>query len=157
MFHRLRPLLLLGIGCGVGCASSGVVPAALTGAPRPGAPMPSDASPVAVVHRGGDLCSHSVRRGGVEYNFDVACGASTILYVQTLDRAFRSPEGLSIGEPLRKALAIPGSIMLKDQGCGVLLPSGWVAHSNQERQPPCNGLLETPIIYFDSRAGDGGA
>ena len=107
------------------------------------------------VHRGGDLCSGSVKVRGIEYNFDVECGKTTIVYVQTLDLAFVTTNGLKIGARLRDAINAGGRVTPTGE-CGVILPSGWIARPDpgvDTRGPvrvPCEDLLDARIAYFDT-------
>src|SRR3954466_12426917 len=94
--------------------------------PWPGQKVPRGASVIAVVHRGGDLCSRTITVDKIEYNFDTACGANVIFYVQTLDKKFLSPEGLRVGRTLREAVNAGGTVRENEKNgdCGVALPSG---------------------------------
>jgi hypothetical protein len=118
-------------------------------------PTPTHASHVFTVHRGGDLCSGSVRVRGVDFNFDVWCGQNKIVYVQTLDPKFVTKEGLRIGTPLRDAVAIGGNLLAAGE-CGVVLRSGWIARpaiGADARGPvplSCSELLDGDIRYFDT-------
>jgi hypothetical protein len=110
---------------------------------------------VAFVHRGGDLCSHSVTVNNVEYNFDTACGGDVVLYVQTVDKRFISPEGITIGWTLREAVMAGGTVR-EGKDCGVTLPSQWIArppmgvNARGTTVVPCSQLLDEEVVYFDS-------
>jgi hypothetical protein len=123
-------------------------------APRPGDGVPSNASHVFSVHRGGDLCAGSVIVRTVEYNFDVECGHNTIVYVQTLDPHFVAPEGVKIRDSLRAAVSRGGTLLATEE-CGVKLPSGWIARppmgavTRGSSRTSCAELLDEEIAYFD--------
>jgi hypothetical protein len=110
---------------------------------------------VAFVHKGDDRCSHSVTISNVEYNFDTACGGNVVLYVQTLDKRFVSPEGITIGWTLREAVMLGGTVREGD-GCGVTLPSQWIArpprgvNARGTTVVPCSQLLDEEVVYFDT-------
>jgi hypothetical protein len=110
---------------------------------------------VAFAHKGGDLCSHSVTVSNVEYNFDTACDGDVVLYVQTLDKRFISPEGISIGWTLREAVMAGGTVR-EGNDCGVTLPSHWIArppmgvNTRGTKVVPCSELLDEEIVYFDT-------
>jgi len=149
-----RSLLVISfLACNAACVtphrhSPGVIP-------WPGLKAPQSASTISIVHRGGDLCSRWVTVNDVEYNFDTACGGNTVLYVQTLDRKFVSPEGLTIGRSLREAVSAGGTLR-EGNDCGVTLPSGWIARPQMGRTTqgstvtPCSEVLEDEISYFDT-------
>ena len=121
--------------------------------PRLGAPMPIGSSMIAVVHKGRLLCSHWIQAGGVKYDFDVECGSVIVVYVNTYDSRFRTSEGIAIGDRLGKALSIEGSrLEIEGSGCGVLLPSGWLARSARslDQAGSCDGLLDDSIAFFDT-------
>jgi hypothetical protein len=150
MLKRVAIFLLV---FNVACATphrrlSGVIP-------WPGQEAPRSANIVSVVHGGRDLCSRSVTVNDVEYNFDTACGGNVVLYAQTLDKKFVSPEGLSIGRALREAVGAGGTLR-EDNDCGVTLPSGWIARPQMGRTTqgstvtPCSEVLEDEISYFDT-------
>jgi hypothetical protein len=122
--------------------------------PRLGESMPAGASVVAVEHKGRQLCTHWIRAGGVRYNFDVSCGASIVVYVQTDDPHFRTPEGIAVGDLFRKARSINGSMMdVIDGTCGIALPSGWIARLGlaTETKSSCKERAGEPIGFFDTR------
>jgi hypothetical protein len=108
-----------------------------------------------MVHRGRDLCARWVTVNKVEYNFDTACGGNTVLYAQTLDKKFVSPEGLTIGRTLREAVNAGGTLR-EGNDCGVTLPSGWIARPQMGRTTrgstvtPCSEVLDDEISYFDT-------
>jgi hypothetical protein len=145
----LTTLLTLNLACAT--PGSGPVP-------WPGQKVPRGASVVAVVHRGGDLCSRTITVNKIQYNFDTACGANVILYVQTLDKKFLSPEGLRVGRTLREAVNAGGTVREdeKNGDCGVALPSGWIARPQLGRTTqgktvtPCSEILDDKITYFDA-------
>jgi hypothetical protein len=111
---------------------------------------------IAVVHRGGDLCSRTITVNKIEYNFDTACGANVILYVQASDKKFISPEGLAVGRTLREAVKAGGAVSEEDGDCGVTLPSGWIARPQMGRTTQgitvtsCSEILDDAIAYFDT-------
>jgi hypothetical protein len=123
--------------------------------PWPGQEAPRSANMLSVVHGGRDLCSRSVTVNDVEYNFDTACGGNVVLYAQTLDKKFVSPEGLTIGRTLRDAVSAGGTLR-EDNDCGVTLPSGWIARPQMGRTTrgstvtPCSEVLNDEISYFDT-------
>ena len=123
--------------------------------PWPGQEAPRTASTISIVHRGRDLCSRSVTIKDIEYNFDTACSGNTVLYVQTLDKKFISPEGLTIGRTLREAVSVGGALC-ESSDCGVTLPSGWIARPQMGRATrgstvqPCSEILDDEISYFDT-------
>jgi hypothetical protein len=110
----------------------------------PGRSLPSDASAIGMIHRGGDFCAHSVVRGGVTFSVDVVCGATTIVYLQTQDRGFRTPEGLVVGGNLARARSI--SRFDSEDHCAIKLSSGWVAKAS--RTNAATGCAQT-IEYFE--------
>lgn len=126
--------------------------------PVPGAPIPRGAAPLFVAHKGGQLCAGSIDVNRVRFNFDVRCGENIILYVQTLDPGFVTSGGLRVGATVAQAVKAGGRLLDGDSGnCGVLLPSGWIAHpgigsrgSSATRQS-CRELLNESIVYFDRR------
>jgi hypothetical protein len=124
--------------------------------PWPGQKVPRGASTLAFVHRGGDLCSRTITVNKIEYNFDTACGANVILYVQTSDKKFISPEGLAVGRTLREAVNAGGTVLEEGEDCGVTLPSGWIARPRLGRTTqgqtvtPCSEILDDAIAYFDT-------
>lgn len=139
---RLIALLLF-----VGCRSGAI--------PEPGQPIPSGASALFEVHKGGELCSGSVRARGIRFNFDVHCGDNKVIYVQTMDPKFVTTGGLSVGATLGDAVEA-GGILLQNDRCGVLLPSGWTARpeigvsSQSAGTQGCGGDLRNQhIAYFD--------
>jgi hypothetical protein len=151
----------------VGCRSSSPAPAEVTRrVPWPGQPMPKSASQISWVHASGRLCGHDLKVAGIRFNLDVEWGHNTVVYLQTLDPRFRTPEGLSLSNRLRDALAAGGTLA-PGEGCGVLLPSGWVArslspvvdsHGNYLINPPCSDqLLDAPIEFFDASLPEGDA
>jgi len=123
--------------------------------PWPGQEAPQSASILSVVHRGRDLCTRSVAVNNVEYNFDTTCGGNIVLYAQTLDKKFISPEGLTIGSTLREAVSAGGTLR-EGNDCGVTLPSGWIARPQMGRttrgstRTPCSEVLDDAISYFDT-------
>lgn len=123
--------------------------------PWPGQEAPHSASIISVVHRGRDLCARSVTVNDVKYNFDTACGGNVILYTQTLDKKFVSPEGLTIGRTLREAVSAGGTLR-EGNDCGVTLRSGWIARPQIGRTTqgsaatPCSEVLDDEISYFDT-------
>ena len=126
--------------------------------PRPGVHIPAGASEMATIHAGGRLCTHWIEVAGVKYNFDVECGKSTVVYVQTKDPRFRTPEGISVGQALRDAASTPDAAFKRiDDRCGVQLLSGWVARVAPVIEPrhTCEILLDEPISYFDDTTGPG--
>jgi hypothetical protein len=131
-------------------------------APRPGQLLPPETDPVELVHRGGELCSHELVLQGVKFNLDVECGRNVILYVQTFDPMFVTPEGLSMGATLRDAVGEGGSLLAGDE-CGVLLPSGWIARPRTDPtagnpgRAGCVGILDAEVGYFDTEFIGGGA
>lgn len=157
MLYRVGLSFLLSIfSLNVACAtarrqSSGQVP-------WPGREAPREASSIATTHRGGDLCTRWVSVNHVKYNFDTACGGNIVLYVQTLDKNFRSPEGLAIGRTLREAVGAGGTVRedRSDHDCGVTLPSGWIArpemglNTRSTTVTPCTQLLDEKIESFDT-------
>jgi hypothetical protein len=108
-----------------------------------------------MVHKGRDLCSRWVTVNKVEDNFDTACDGNTVLYAQTLDKNFVSPEGLSIGRTLRQAVSAGGTLR-EGNDCGVTLPSGWIARPQMGRTTrgstvtPCSEALDDEISYFET-------
>jgi len=123
--------------------------------PRVGAPMPAGASATGIVHKGRLLCNHEVEAGGVQYCFDVVCATSIVVYVQTRDPRFKSPEGIVIGFPLERAMAVPhASPGMIDGSWGVSLPSGWIARPRAEFEAAdefCNDLRSESVEFFDTR------
>lgn len=123
--------------------------------PWPGQKAPPISRSVAFVHKGVDLCSHSVTVNNVEYNFDTACGGDVVLYVQTVDKRFISPEGITIGWTLREAVKA-GGILRTGNDCGVTLPSQWIArppmgvNTRGTKVVPCSELLDEEVVYFDT-------
>ena len=93
----------------------------------PGRKPPQDArvSPVTSVHRG-NFCAQHVEYRGHSFSIDRPCGQRTITYVQTFDRSFATPEGVSVGDSVAEAASAGG--VLDSSTCIVSLPSGWVAH-----------------------------
>jgi len=119
--------------------------------------MPAGASGTGIVHSGRGLCSHTVEVSKVEYNFDVRCGQTTVVYVQTMDGDFQTPEGVSIGQLLRDALKTNRASLERIDGqCGVALSSGWIARAAPAttRGSECDSLLDEPISYFDTPSLD---
>jgi len=149
-----RHLLVIAfLACNAACVSPyrqspGVIP-------WPGQEAPRSASTISIVHRGRDLCSRSVTVNNVEYNFDTACGGNAVLYAQTMDEKFVSPEGLTIGRTLREAVSAGGTLR-EGNDCGVTLPSGWIARPQMGRTTrdstvtPCSEVLDDEISYFDT-------
>jgi hypothetical protein len=117
--------------------------------------IPKDADPLRIAHKGGLLCSQHIAINGVDYSFDSECDGDRVVYIQTLDSRFRTPEGIGVGVPLGEALKIRGSKLLKDDvnSCGVILKSGWIARVNlsSEEEMKCVRHLDTPIVYFESK------
>jgi hypothetical protein len=142
----LTTVLTLNLACAI--PRSGPVP-------WPGQKVPRAASVLVSVHKGGELCSRTITVNKIEYNFDTACGANVILYVQTLDRKFVSPEGLAVGRALREAVKAGGTVR-EDSDCGVTLHSGWIARPSMGRTTrgtavtPCSEILDDEIGYFDT-------
>ncbi|MEA2603916.1 MAG: hypothetical protein QOF89_4908 [Acidobacteriota bacterium] len=123
--------------------------------PWPGQKAPPFSRKAAFVRKGDDLCSHSVTVSNIEYNFDTSCDGNVVLYVQTFDKQFISPEGISIGWTLREAV-MAGGILRTGKDCGVNLPSHWIARPPVRVNPqgtavePCSQLLDEEIVYFDT-------
>lgn len=119
---------------------------------RVGFPMPPGSSSVAVVHKGGTLCSHWVESHGVKYSFDVQCGSTAVVFVETSDPKFRSPEGIAVGDKLSKALSVVGSTVgVFDESCGVSLRSGWIARSaSPSTRDDCADVLNDLIERFET-------
>lgn len=117
-------------------------------------PSPRGASTLFEVHKGGELCSGSIKVRGVRFNFDVRCGDNKVVYVQTLDPNFVTTDGLRVGATLA-ATVEAGGVLLENERCGVLLPSGWTARpeidlSSQLPAPEgCGDPRNQHIAYFD--------
>lgn len=155
------PLLSLALCALHGCAAAGSYgnrATAVSSVPQPGATMPMGASSTGLIHSGRRLCAYSTEVSDVKYDFDVRCGETVVVYVQTRDGDFRTPEGISTGHSLRDALTATGSSLEEIGGeCGVLLSSGWIARPEPElrTEAACDALLEESIVYFDTRPFDG--
>ena len=118
--------------------------------------MPDTSSEFGWAHKGRVLCGHWDKASGIEYQFDVVCGTSVVVFVKTEDPRFRSPEGFAIGDSLADAVATPGaSLRPIEDSCGVVLPSGWIARPASriavERDEECTELLAGGIAYFETR------
>lgn len=123
------------------CASAGRVP-------KPGDRLPPNASPVAVVHRGGDLCIHGVMANGIRFSVDVECGREVIVFVQTEDEKFVTPEGVRVGQTLRDAVRAGGQVAADDGECRVKLPSGWDARPSPGSETKCGERLGEVIRFL---------
>lgn len=123
-------------------------------APRLGALMPAGSSTLAVVHKGRRLCAHQIEVARVRYSFDVECGSTIVVHAQTADPRFQAPEGLAIGDSLgRAAAAEGGKLGIFGGGCGVSLPSGWIARAGPgpgDGEEACKALLSEPIERFET-------
>lgn len=157
MLNGSLPKHLLLAACIVATACFSVIgerEAARGSEPSLGSPAPEGSSALSIAHKGGELCSRFVVANGVEYNFDVECGKNTVLYIQTLDPKFSTPEGLAVGMKVEDALRAGGKLTSAD-GCGVRLPSDWIARPPLEigtfgkMRVPCDALVDEPIQYFD--------
>jgi len=71
--------------------------------------------------------ARDIRIQNINYRFGFWQGASTLVFIQSNDPNFVSPEGLSIGTPLEKVLQLGVSNPRLDPGCAYVteLPSGW--------------------------------
>jgi hypothetical protein len=118
-----------------------------------GSPIPKSANALGIAHKGGLLCMQSISINGVNFNFDSECGRNRVVYIQTLDARFFTPEGIGIGVSLGNALKLQGSRLLQDDynSCGVVLRSGWIAHPNLSPEEKCVHHLDAPITSFDSK------
>ena len=131
--------------------------------PTPGQPVPFGGKPQLYwVHRGGDFCAYSVVFNDVRYSIDVSCqNQDVVLYVQTNDPDFRSPEGLSTKSDIQAALDNGGTLLLGTE-CEVLLPSGWTARPDIDlpqyanKIEECSKVLGERIEYFDKHISEGG-
>ena len=95
----------------------------------------------------------SISVNGIEFSFDSECGRNRVVYIQTNDKRFRTPEGIGVGVSLANALKLKGSRLLKDDydSCGVVLRSGWIARPNLSPGGECFNHLDAPIAYFGSK------
>jgi hypothetical protein len=118
-----------------------------------GRPIPKSANPLGIAHKGGLLCMQSISVNGVEFSFDSECGRNRVVYIQTDDAQFRTPEGIGVGVSLANALKLKGSRIFKDEydSCGVVLKSGWIARPNLSPEDKCVNNLNAPIAYFNSK------
>jgi hypothetical protein len=128
----------------------------LSRAPRPGDPLPERRGGwIFSAHRGGDFCAATFAAGGINYSIDIECGKSTIIYVQTRDPKFMTPEHLSVGQTLGGAIAKGGRFVEGDSHCVVLLPSGWRGSTFDVKTDkdgyliPCQQRLDDEIDFFD--------
>jgi hypothetical protein len=151
--HKRLPLLIYLLALNMACTTA--YRKSLKPIPWPGQKAPPMAHAVAFAPKGGDLCSHSVTVSNVEYNFDTACGGNVVLYVQTFDKRFVSPEGITIGWTLREAVMAGGTVR-EGKDCGVTLPSQWIArppmgvNARGTAVVPCSQLLDEEVVYFDT-------
>jgi hypothetical protein len=131
--------------------------------PTPGQPVSVGGQPELYwVHRV-DLCAFSVVFNDVQYSIDVSCqNKDIVLYVQTSDKKFRSPEGLSTASNMRVALDVGGTLLLGNK-CEVRLPSGWTAHPNidmpqyAKTAEECSVALDKSIQYFNKHTNKEGS
>lgn len=140
--------------CSEGCSGLAARNPSARVEPTIGAPMPVGSSTAGVVHKGGLLCRHTVEARNVNYEFDAVCKTSIVVYLQTRDLRFRTPEGVAIGSSLGDALKIPNAKLgMIDHDCGVALPSGWVARPQAGTEPDhesCSDLVSEPIAFFNT-------
>ncbi len=150
-----RTLVLFGIAliCNACLPFSRSIRSVSVGPLALGGPIPRSANPLGITHKGGLLCSQAISISGIDFNFDSECGHDRVVYIQTHDARFRTPEGISVGVSLANALKLKGSRLLKDDydSCGVVLRTGWIARPNLSPEDKCVNHLDAPIAYFDSK------
>src|SRR5262245_52098275 len=118
---------------------------------RPGAHLPSWVNPIATVHKGGTLCSHQATMNGICFSVDVACGTDRIVFVETRHPAFKTAEGLAVGDEISKALAVRGAQTLPES-CDVRLPSQWIARCDRGSPGVIESFYAYSVTWFKGRS-----
>lgn len=116
---------------------------------RPGEKRPTDASDVAIIHRG-TMCLHGVTDHRVRFMIDVQCSTGIIEGVDTYDAHFRTAEGISTKSTLRHAVNAGGQIAQTDGRCEVRMPSGWIAVRRIKPDSSCAAALNQKIESFEA-------
>jgi len=116
----------------------------LASVPHVGEPLPSTSETVTwTVHKGRERCASSFEYSGIECSIDVDCASGRVVYIETRDPDFVTPDGIRVGASVDDLVGV-GAVLEADSSSLVgprsddrayVLPSGWSVVVGQLRLP----------------------
>ncbi len=129
--------------CAIGFLFSAIVGCPESHAPWPTLGQLSDSDPTILVHISANTFAPStkIRRNGIEFSCGVDPGTAAIIYVETFDNDFRTPENVVVHETtLASLLAVCGS----DESGAVIHEEGYCFYVCAPVRMECCVSRQTP-------------